>query len=201
MKKPSFINTWLPKILLSLTLALLLWIVTLAQQTYSFSKETSSGPADAAVVLGAAVFRERPSPVFRERINHGIDLYLQGQVGKLIFTGGVGTRDDLAESEAARLYAIDQGVSDEDILIETLSDDTHSNLVQAAVIIKAQGFESVLIVSDPMHMLRAMTIAEDIGLNALPSPTPTSRYRSSISQLSFLIREVYFLAAYTLVYN
>lgn len=201
MKKPSFINTWLPKILLSLTLALLLWIVTLAQQTYSFSKETSSGPADAAVVLGAAVFRERPSPVFRERINHGIDLYLQGQVGKLIFTGGVGTRDDLAESEAARLYAIDQGVSDEDILIETLSDDTHSNLVQAAVIIKAQGFESVLIVSDPMHMLRAMTIAEDIGLNALPSPTPTSRYRSSISQLTFLIREVYFLAAYTLVYN
>jgi uncharacterized SAM-binding protein YcdF (DUF218 family) len=54
----------------------------------------------------------------------------------------------------------------------------------------------VLIVSDPLHMRRAMTMARDFGLNAYPSPTPTSRYISLSSRLDFLWGEVRYYAAY-----
>src|SRR5687767_4853100 len=64
----------------------------LASRIYSFRNVRSDAPADAAIVLGAAVWTTQVSPVFRERINHGIDLYRNGKVRKLIFTGGQGTR-------------------------------------------------------------------------------------------------------------
>ena len=94
-------------------------------QTYS----TLSAPvkADAAVVLGAAVWRGQPSPVFRERINHAIELYQDGQAEYIIFTGGQGRGDDQAESEVARQYAIGQGIPENAIYIETIS---YNNLWQ-----------------------------------------------------------------------
>src|ERR687892_1914146 len=62
----------------------------LAARVYSYRNTSSNAPADAAVVLGAAVWGAEVSPVFRERINHGVDLYRKGRVRKLIFTGGRG---------------------------------------------------------------------------------------------------------------
>lgn len=179
-------------------LALIVWaLVTGASiYRYSFTDETTS--ADAAIVLGAAVYRERPSPVFRERINHAISLYRQGLVDALIFTGGVGRNDDRAESEAAREYALEAGIPAGDIYIETVSTDTYTNLQGAQALMAQQGFTRALIVSDPLHMQRAMAYAEDLGLDAYSSPTPTTRYESARSQLWFLFREVVFNMGYTL---
>ena len=159
---------------------------------------SSYAPADAAVVLGATVFRDRPSPVFRERINHAINLYRQGIVENIIFTGGLAGNDRLAESEAAREYAITQGVPAERIFIETESYSTCRNLLGAKRIIEENGMDQVLIVSDPLHMRRTMWLAESIGLQALSSPTPTSRYRSFDRKAAFLMREVYSYGAYRL---
>ena len=181
------------------TLAILsLWALLLGTRIYAFAQVSDPLPADAAIVLGAAVFRERPSPVFRERINHALTLFETGQVEYLIFTGGFGNRDNLAESEAARLYAIENGVPADRILIETVSTDTLENLEQAQGIIEQMGFDRVLVVSDPIHMQRAMAIAADLGLNAASSPTGTSRYESFRSQVIFLLREIYFYSAYLL---
>jgi uncharacterized SAM-binding protein YcdF (DUF218 family) len=102
----------------------------------------------------------------------------------------------VAESEAARDYAIENGVPAERIRIETVSTDTEGNLSEAGKIISMMEFERVLIVSDPLHMLRAMTIAADLGLDAAASPTPTSRYESVRTQAIFLVREVYFYSAF-----
>jgi uncharacterized SAM-binding protein YcdF (DUF218 family) len=164
----------------------------LAIEVYSYSDNRHQASADAAVVLGAAVWSDRPSPVFRERINHAINLYKEGVVKKLIFTGGLAQGDDLAESEAARQYALSQGVADEDVLIETVSHNTCENLLQARQIIQSHNLGQVLVVSDPMHMRRAMWLAEEVGLNALPSPTPTTRYQSFSSTTAFLFREMYY---------
>lgn len=172
-------------------LLILIYPSLLAKEIYAFSLKSTNAPADAAVVMGATVFRNRPSPVFRERINHAINLYHQGTVKYLIFTGGLAGNDELAESEAARDYAIAQGVPADHILIETISDNTCLNLIEAKRLMDENDLDQALIVSDPLHMKRTMWLAETIGLDAFSSPTPTSRYQSFDRKAGFLVREVY----------
>jgi uncharacterized SAM-binding protein YcdF (DUF218 family) len=191
----------LRKLVLLLFVVLFLSVSLLAKDIYSFSLTSSHAPADAAVVMGATVFRNRPSPVFRERINHAINLYHAGIVQYVIFTGGLAGNDELAESEAARNYALANGVPAEHILIETKSDTTCLNLVEAKRIMDAHDFDQVLIVSDPLHMRRTMWLAEQIGIRASSSPTPTSRYQSFDRQAGFLLREIYSYGAYLLNLN
>lgn len=189
------------RIMLVLVGLLLAWGVLNGQQVLEYTALNLDARGDAAIVLGAAVYRESPSPVFRERINHAIDLYKQGQVQAIIFTGGIGMGDRLAESEAARNYAVAAGVPVRDIFVETVSMNTFQNLAQAKLIVEDQRFERVVIISDPLHMRRAMEYADVLGLQAVSSPTPTSRYQSWASQSSFLLREVYFLSVYRLFPN
>jgi uncharacterized SAM-binding protein YcdF (DUF218 family) len=185
---------------LLLTLCLLLLAVGLiASRIYSFRNVRSDAPADAAVVLGAAVWSADVSPVFRERINHGIDLYRQGRVRKLIFTGGQGNPGEPTESQAARQYALKNGVPAHDILIEEKSHTTFENILYAKQLADLHKIKRVLIVSDPLHMKRAMTMASDAGLVAEPSPTPSTRYQGLGSQLSLLAYETYYYIGHLLV--
>ena len=166
----------------------------LAWRVYSFGNTTSDGPADAAVVLGAAVWTREPSPVFRERINHAVNLYQKGRVRKLIFTGGQGNPGEPTEASAARDYALQSGVPASDILIEDKSHTTYENILNAKQLADTQRIRKVLIVSDPLHMKRAMTMAHDVGLVAHPSPTPSTRYQG----LRILMHETYSYIGYLL---
>ncbi len=177
-------------------IALVAWVSALSVSVYSYSTVSDPEPADAAIVLGAAVWNGQPSPVFEQRVIHAIDLYRSGQVPALIFTGGVGAYDEVAESTAAENYALARGVPAAAIFTETVSADTVDNLLQAKAVARREGFGRLLIVSDPLHMRRAVTLARDLGLDAYPSPTPTSRYTSFNTRLEFLLREVYFLGTY-----
>ncbi|WP_199698706.1 YdcF family protein [Aurantiacibacter zhengii] len=155
--------------------------------------EEPGARADAAIVLGAGVEGDTPSPVFRERIDHGIDLLRTGRVERLIFTGAQGEGATIAESAAARSVALEKGVPANAILTEAESASTMHNLVEAQLLMRDEGLETALIVSDPLHMRRAMEMAEALGIEAHPSATPTSRYRSFQTQLPFLLREIYFI--------
>jgi uncharacterized SAM-binding protein YcdF (DUF218 family) len=192
-----FHSRWSKALLIALGL-LLVWLLTLALEIITYSTVRDDNPADAAIVLGAAVWDGQPSPVFAERIKHAIDLYRAGRVKAIIFTGGVGQGDALAEAIAASRYAIARGVSAHDAFCETASHYTHENLLGAKAIIEQQHFDQVLIVSDPLHMRRAMAMARDFDLNAYSSPTPTSRYSSVTSQLGLLWSETWYYAAYWL---
>lgn len=169
-----------------------------ALSVYRFSTERSETRAEAAVVLGAAVWRDRPSPVYRERIEHAVDLYMAGAVDYIIFTGGVGHNDALSEAEVGRQYAIAVGSDPGHMLTESDSEYTHENLVNARDLAIAEGISSYLIVSDPLHMKRALAIADDLGMEAYPSPTPSSRYQSWRTKLPFLLRETYYYLGYQL---
>jgi uncharacterized SAM-binding protein YcdF (DUF218 family) len=133
---------------------------------------------------------------FAERINHALSLYQAKTVKKLIFTGGKGIGEQLSEAEAGKIYALEHGVTEEDIFCGTVSTSTYENLQEAEAIVKREGLGRVLIVSDPLHMRRAMTIAEDIGLKAFSSPTPTTRYNENESRTAILFREVYYYGRY-----
>jgi len=168
----------------------------LASRIYSFGNTRSEASADAAIVLGAAVWSTGVSPVFRERINHGIDLYRTGKVRKLIFTGGQGNPGEPTESSAARDYALQNGVPAQDILIEEKSHTTYENIRYAKQVADAHNIKRVLIVSDPLHMKRAVLMAQDVGLIAEPSPTPTTRYQGLKSQFGLLVHETYYYIGY-----
>jgi uncharacterized SAM-binding protein YcdF (DUF218 family) len=186
------------KIVLVICSTLLLAVGLLALSIYSYRNTASDVQADAAIVLGAAVWGNELSPVFRERVNHAIELYRSGRVRKLIFTGGQGNQDEEAESVAARQYARQRGVPAGDILIEDRSHTTYENLLYAKQVADDHGLNKVLIVSDPLHMKRAMLMARDMGMEADPSPTPTTRYQSVKSQAGLLAYETYYYIGYLL---
>ena len=175
---------------------LILVIGLIALRIYSFGSTVSDEPADAAIVLGAAVWGSDVSPVFKERINHALELRRSGKVRRIIFTGGQGNRNELTESSAARQYAIQQGISAADILVEEKSHTTYENLLFAREVAVARGLKRVLIVSDPLHMMRAVTMAIDLGLDAYPSPTLTTRYQGGAKQLGLLAHETYYYIGY-----
>ncbi|MCG7392306.1 YdcF family protein [Microvirga sp. ACRRW] len=158
-----------------------------------YSTRTSDGPADAAIVLGAAVYTDRPSPVFEERIRHAVNLFRAGHVRLLVMTGGRGPGDRLTEAQAAREWSMGQGVPREAILLEEASRTTQENLAFALPLLRQHGIKRVLIVSDPLHMRRAMAIARHLGIEAEPSPTPTSRYVGWRVWGEFLAGETYYL--------
>ena len=121
----------LAKTVLVLLCAIAFAACLLAWRVYSFRNTTSDGPADAAVVLGAAVWTKEVSPVFKERINHAINLYQKGRVRKLIFTGGQGNPGEPTEAAAARNYALQSGLPASDILVEDKSHTTYENILNA----------------------------------------------------------------------
>ena len=177
---------------------LLLWVALVAASVSRYAQQDETRQADAAIVLGAAVWNQKPSPVLEARLRHGVELYKRGYVRKLIFTGGYGKGDSLAESEAARDYATAQGVPLQDILIETLSRSTQENMIQASQIMRDGQLGTCLIVSDPLHMRRAMRMMKDLGISCYTSPTSTSAYQTWPAKTAFLFREVVFFTGYLL---
>jgi len=163
---------------------------------WSFSNNVQLVKSDVAVVLGAAAWGNEPSPVLRERINHAIWLYENDYVDNIIFTGGKGDGDQYAESEVARDYAIKNNVHEEHIFIETKSKITEENLKYAYEIAVENNFITFTIVSDPLHMKRAMLMAEQTGMDANSSPTQSSAYKSLNSKVPFFLRELFFFIGY-----
>jgi uncharacterized SAM-binding protein YcdF (DUF218 family) len=187
-RKRGFLG-WVGRILL----LVLIWLIGVAAHIIWTGQRDDAGPADAIIVLGAAAYDAKPSPVFEERIRHGIDLFNRGLAPRLIFTGGYGgTGARFSESQVARRYALRQGVPEDAILIESISRNTHENLRQASTLMQNHNLHSAIIVSDPLHMARALRLSGELGIRAVGSPTPTTRFRSFATRWRFLLAEVYF---------
>ncbi|MER2107015.1 MAG: YdcF family protein [Solibacillus sp.] len=180
------------RIVLLVVSMVLLAIIYCAVIIWQYGKTSEHVKTDAAIVLGAAIWESEPSPVFRERIHHAVQLYTNQMVESIIFTGGQGDGDILAESEVARDYAIKLGVPADTIFIETSSRITEENLRNAKVLAEKVGAETFTIVSDPLHMKRAMLLAEQEGLTAYSSPTETTAYTTYKTKIPFLMREVFY---------
>ena len=130
-------------------------------------------PADAIVVLGAAQYDGRPSPVFRARLDHAISLYRAGVAPNLVVTGGKRPGDRTTEAAAARRYAIDHGVPPQAIFGEDDARNTLDSLRAVRSAMHDRGLRTAVFVSDPTHMLRVLRMADDLGIEAHGSPTRT----------------------------
>lgn len=180
-------------------LAIFIYVTCNAISIWNYANVDETRTADVAIVLGASAYDEGVSPVFRERINHGIWLYQNGYVQKIIITGGYGEGNQYSDAYIGYLYATEQGIPGEDILLEEQSTITEENLDNAKLIMDKNGFTSALIVSDPLHMKRAMLLTKDAGIEGYSSPTTTSMYKSTGVKLQFLAREVFFYVGYKIV--
>ena len=150
-----------------------LWLIS-AAAVMIWSSRDEARHADAIVVLGAAQYAGRPSPVLRARLDHALDLWRR-HLGKiLILTGGTGAGDTTSEAAVGRTYAIKRDVPDTVILTETQGRTTSESMRAVAGMLEARGLQTALLVSDPFHMLRLRILARRFGFTPYTSPTRTS---------------------------
>jgi uncharacterized SAM-binding protein YcdF (DUF218 family) len=160
-----------------LTIAMLtafgLWILS-AASVLLWSSRDEAQPAQAIVVLGAAQYAGRPSPVLKARLDHALNLWNRHLANLLILTGGTGAGDTTSEAAVGRTYARKHGVPDSAILVENEGRTTSESMRAVAGILEVRGLQSALLVSDPFHMLRLRILARRFGFTPYTSPTQTS---------------------------
>jgi uncharacterized SAM-binding protein YcdF (DUF218 family) len=157
---------------------LVAWIVTMVLVEHAGRRDEAQ-KADAIVVLGAAQYVGRPSPVLRARVDHAVSLWKRGLAPTLILTGGIGLGDTTSEAAVARKYAISKGVPDHAIVLEINGRTTSESMRAVARIMEDREQKSVILVSDPFHMLRLSILARRHGLEPYTSPTRTSPITSN----------------------
>lgn len=155
-----------------------IWALSLIGVLF-WERRDEARPAAAIVVLGAAQYVGRPSPVLRARLDHAIALWKRGLSPRIIFTGGFGDGDTTSEAAVGQRYAIQHGVPARAILIENKGRSTSESIKQVATLMEREPSREIILVSDPFHMLRLSILARRYGLNPYTSPTKTSPISSS----------------------
>jgi uncharacterized SAM-binding protein YcdF (DUF218 family) len=147
--------------------------------------------ADLIVVLGAAQYAGRPSPVFVGRLDHAALLYRENRAPGVLVLGGNRPGDVTTEAAAGREYLVDDGLPAEDVFAEPSGNDTYESLAGAAEFMRVRGLHSAFLVSDPWHNLRIKRMAGDLGIRPYASATWHSAASSEGTRLSGYVRETF----------
>jgi len=146
--------------------ALFLWV-------YRVSRLDQRERADAIVVLGAAQYNGRPSPVLKARLDHALELYREGLAPMVVVTGGIGPGDRMSEATVGHKYLRAQ-LPDSAIIVRPDGRTTEESMRSVAEWMREREVARVLLVSDPFHMARLRLEARYARLDAFVSPTRTS---------------------------
>jgi vancomycin permeability regulator SanA len=172
------------RIALGMLVLVVLYVGVTFAQVWWDARKDSTAPADTAIVLGAAQFDGRPSPVLQARLDHALALYEGGLTDSVIVTGGKQEGDRFTEAFSSYDYLRNAGVPDEDLFLEVDGTNTYEQLSASRLIMDNHGFTSALLVSDPYHSKRLLAIAGEVGIgSAAVSPT------RSPSSVGALLRE------------
>ena len=155
-------------------LAGLVYFAVSFYQVWSTGRHDQARPVDAIVVMGAAQYDGEPSPQLAARLDHVVELWPQGVAPLVVVTGGNRPGDRFTEAEASAAYLAARGVPAEAIVLEDEGTTSYESLQAVRQLLGERDLDDVLIVTDPYHALRSRLIAEELGLRAHVSPTPTS---------------------------
>jgi uncharacterized SAM-binding protein YcdF (DUF218 family) len=162
--------------------------VVVAVAVQASRRQTST--SDAIVVMGAAQYNGRPSPVLRARLDHAAALYFRGVAPIVLVTGGVGRGDTLSEAEVGRHYLIQAGLPPDAVAALPPAPSTYQALQAVAEWFDGRDSRRVLLVSDGFHMLRLRIIAPHLGLIPFTSPAPGSPIDANArSNLGYMLAE------------
>ena len=170
----------------SVALLVLYFAITFVQ-VWNASRSDHAEPAQAIVVLGAAQYNGRPSPVLRARLDHAIALWKDHVAPLIVTTGGNRPGDRFTEASASASYLIQHGVPEDALELESQGSSSWESLAAAARFLRKQGITEVVLVSSPYHALRTEQIADEVGLHGHASPAP--EHESVSRRLYHLARE------------
>lgn len=155
-----------------------------------FGHTDQHATADAIVVMGAAQYNGRPSPVFAARLDHAAALYRDGDAPHIVTLGGRQIGDAETEGQAGKKYLAQSGVPESALLAVGVGNDTLISLRAAAAELATRGWQSVIIVSDPWHVARSRMIARDLGLFVQVSPVTSGPATGDSVELRYVEREL-----------
>ena len=165
---------WVAGVALLLALAALVgYLGHIAAEIQRESTVDEARPADAIVVLGAAEYRGRPSPVLEARLNHALFLYLKGLAPRIITTGGAGGDPIFTEGAVARTYLSQRGVPPEAISVENEGESTMQSVATVTEMMRRMNLKSAIVVSDGYHIFRVKRMLEASGIKVYGSPRPS----------------------------
>lgn len=186
-----------------LGLFLLLCIALGAYGVYLYGKirETASldhaQAADAIVILGAAQYNGRPSPVLKARLEHGLELFQRNLAPTIITTGEFGPDPNFSEAHVATQFLIERGIHPDRIITEQLGVTTQETVAATINVMRGKGWTRLLVVSDGFHLYRLKRMFEDAGITAFTSPAPGSPIETAESaRFWHSLREVFLVSLY-----
>jgi uncharacterized SAM-binding protein YcdF (DUF218 family) len=154
------------------------------------SQQDQRRPVDAIVVLGAAQYNGRPSPVLRARLNHALSLYRDGLAPRIIVTGGMGPGDTTSEATVGRRFLVAHGVAQEAVVVQAQGRSTQASITAVGEWLEREGLRRIILVSDPFHMFRLRMEARRTNLEAYTSPTEDSPISDNpVLELQYLFAE------------
>jgi len=149
---------------------LLVYVAYVSVRIGQQSTRDEARPADVILVLGAAEYRGRPSPVLKARLDHALELYDRKLAPLIMTTGGAGGDPVFTEGGVGRSYLTSQGVPDEAVIVESEGESTVQSTAMAVEIMRRMGLQSAIVVSDGYHIYRVKQILQASGLQVYGSP-------------------------------
>jgi len=181
----------------ALLISLSIYWTYLYRQIRDSAVRDEAQPADAIVVLGAAQYNGRPSPVLKARLDHAYELYKKGNSRAIITTGSYGPDPNFSEAHVSTQYLVQHGVDVANIITEQGSGSTYDSIQAAAGLMHAKGWKTALVVSDVFHLFGIKSMVQDNGILAYTSPAPNSPIEIASSQRFWhSLREVILFSAY-----
>ena len=168
MPRPRRARWW---VLLAIPVLVVGYLGITFVQVRSAAGRDDRTPVDAIVVLGAAQYDGRPSPVLKRRLDHALELYRADVAPEIVLTGGKRDGDRFTEAFTGFKYLRQAGVPDDALVIISDGANTWESLAAAARQLKAQGDNRIVLVSDPYHNERLLGTAEELGFSAGVSST------------------------------
>lgn len=163
---------WFFRIAFGATALLVLYVGVTFAQVWWTSRSDDTAPASAVVVMGAAQWNGKPSPVLQGRLDHAVELYDSGVAPLIVVTGGKQAGDAVTQGRSGYDYLRSKGVPDEAIKVEVDGTNSYEELSASALILEQSGLgDDIVIVTDPYHALRAAEIAAEVGMRPHVSPT------------------------------
>ena len=182
---------------IAVILTISIYGIYLYGQIRDYAVRDEAQPADVIVVLGAAQYNGRPSPVLKARLDHAYDLFKEGYAHAIITTGSYGRDPSFSEAQVSTKYLVQHGVDVAQIVTDQGSGTTYDSIRDASNLIHAKGWKSALVVSDGFHLFRVKKMFADNGVTAYTSPAPNSPIEGASSRrFWYSFREVVLFSVY-----
>jgi vancomycin permeability regulator SanA len=153
-------------------------------QVWLASRHDAAQPAEAIIVLGAAQYNGRPSPVLKARLDHAVELYQEKIAPVVVLTGGNRPGDKYTEAYAGSVYLRNAGIPGDALRLETGGRNSWQSLAAAARFLKEDGIHEVVLVTSPYHSLRVVHIAAEVGLDGHASPATDAPDKVTFAHLT-----------------